>query len=66
MSFDWLPYAYWALIIGCFVVILLTLKPSDDASSDGPHGDIPFIPGDLKTVFHGNRITEGGQPDNGA
>ena len=62
MSFDWLPYAYWALIIGCFVVILLTLKPSDDASSDGPHGDVIALPDDFESsVFHASTDTPGGQ-----
>ena len=44
-----------ALSCGLTVAFLEHLKPSDDASSDGPHGDVIALPDDFESSFHGRK-----------
>ena len=58
----------WHYVLGpALKALWARLKAGDDPFRDAAYGDVVFVPADaLKTVFHDNRIIEGGQPNNGA
>lgn len=67
MSTDTLLALGWfALCSLVLFAILRFLKTGDDAGGDGPHGDVPFVPADLKTLFHANPNNHGRQEDHAA
>jgi hypothetical protein len=69
----WPALAYWgacALFAGAIVYALLIAtdplgEPRHDPFHDDVFGDVPALPSDLKTSFHAETNSRGGQHGNG-